>query len=83
MAANATHKRDTIDYDFATSTTCHGLNNIVTSKRLPVKLIWTLVVLCLAGGLLNNLYKLFSDFLKWSPVTDVYIKVSMLFHACS
>ena len=65
-----------IDYKFATETSLHGVGLIATAKNLLVKIIWTLIVLCMCGVLIWQIVQLLINFFKYAPVTEVRIEVS-------
>ncbi len=68
---------DTLDYDFASSTSCHGLAHVANARGMFSRLFWIIAVLAMCGGLLYQLAKLFETFLKFSAVSEVYVKVSI------
>ena len=64
-----------LEYEYATGTTLHGLNKIADASRLSVRVLWSFVVLVGAGLMMYNIVELTIDYFEFSPVIEVTVKV--------
>ena len=70
---------ENIDYSFASETSLHGVGLIASAKNRLIKVIWTAIFLALSGVLVWQVIVLFTDFLEYTPVTEVKIEVYQQF----
>ena len=82
-AEDASGKNDSKDdyksspeYQYATTTTCHGLNKIADASRWRVRTVWIVVVVCCFILLAYQIIMLIMDFAEFNPTTDISVKVS-------
>ena len=64
------------EYQYATTTTLHGLNKIADAGRLLVRVTWLCVVICCLGLLCYQIIMLIIDYRQFQPNTAISVKVS-------
>ena len=71
----ADEKNESIDHKFATTSTLHGLRNIVESKHHKGRVAWIILFLICIGYLIYNVILLIDEFAKFNAVSEITIKV--------
>ncbi|XP_006867972.1 PREDICTED: acid-sensing ion channel 5 [Chrysochloris asiatica] len=66
--------RKKFDYDFALSTSFHGIHNIVRNRSKIRKLIWLVVVLGSVSLVVWQIYSRFVNYLTWPTTTSVEVQ---------
>ena len=68
-------KGHSLEYEFATNTTCHGLKHIADSKSVCARMIWVLLVLGAFGFLAFQMISITFEFVTYNAVSEVMISV--------
>ncbi|XP_042195484.1 acid-sensing ion channel 5-like [Callorhinchus milii] len=63
-----------IDYDFATSTSLHGLHNALQSKPRIRRVLWIVIVSLSVIGVSSQITQLFINYFTWPTSTSLTIK---------
>ncbi|CAH1783640.1 unnamed protein product [Owenia fusiformis] len=62
-----------LDYEFATSTSCHGLGRIADSSRKPQRIFWILVTLFCFGYMVSQIVDRFDHFMQMKQTTELEV----------
>ncbi|KAM5255818.1 bile acid-sensitive ion channel [Ctenodactylus gundi] len=66
--------RKKFGHDFAISTSCHGVHNIVRNRSKPRKVIWLVVVLGSVSLLAWQIYSRLVNYFTWPTTTSVEVQ---------
>lgn len=61
---------DILDH-FITTTSMHGIGQIIGSKWIVLRVLWIILTLGAMGGLIYHLYSIFVSYYKWPKQTQV------------
>lgn len=73
-------KKDSLEYAFATNTSCHGLRNVADGSNIVTRCVWFVFVLASFAFLLFQVITAGRQYLDYQAVTEVKVNVSYSNH---
>lgn len=75
-SVNTINRYQSLEYEFAQETSCHGFKHVCSAKQLWTKAFWIIALLACFGILISQIAWLTLDYLKFEAVTEVKYTVS-------